>query len=118
MRREPDHNPTDPAEQRPGVPIPDEASKADRDHLRELQRQRQGRVVRVILALVILAILIVFIVRNSQKVPVDFVFTNGMFRMIWVMFTCAVLGGIIGYLIGRPGKQIRLHRRPKDEERT
>ena len=37
-------------------------------------------------------------------------------RLIWVMFSCAVAGGILGYLIGRPGRQVRFHRK-KDEEK-
>jgi uncharacterized integral membrane protein len=86
----------------------------DRDPYRDLQRERQGRVVKVVVALFLLGVLIAFIVANSQSVVVHFVFVTRRPALIWVMFTCAILGGIIGYLIGRPGKQVRLHRR-KDE---
>ncbi|HEX8098895.1 MAG TPA: hypothetical protein VF660_01685 [Actinomycetota bacterium] len=87
-----------------------EAPRSDQDHLRELQRARQGRVIKVFVALAIAIILIVFILTNSQAVAVNFVFVKRRPRLIWVMFGCAVLGGIVGYLIGRPGKQVTLHR--------
>ncbi len=70
--------------------------------------------VKVIVALFLLGVLIAFIVANSQSVVVHFVFVTRRPALIWVMFTCAILGGIIGYLIGRPGKQIGSRRR-KDE---
>lgn len=64
------------------------------------------------MALAIVVILIVFVIANSQPVKVDFVFVTRQPRLIWVMIACAVLGGVAGYLIGRPGKQIHL-RKPK-----
>jgi uncharacterized integral membrane protein len=87
----------------------------DQQHLRQLQRERQGRVVKVIVTLAIVVVLIVFIIANSQPVKVNFVFVTRHPRLIWVMVACAVLGGVAGYLIGRPGKQIRLHRRERDD---
>jgi uncharacterized integral membrane protein len=68
-------------------------------------------------ALAIVVLLVVFIVANSQSVAVDFVFFNRRPRLIWVMFSCAVLGGIVGYLIGRPGRQVRLRRRKEQPRR-
>jgi uncharacterized integral membrane protein len=58
--------------------------------------------------------LIAFIVANGDSVPVKFVFFTRRPPLIWVMFACAVLGGILGYMVGRPGKQVRLHRK-KDQ---
>jgi uncharacterized integral membrane protein len=58
----------------------------------------------------------VFIISNDDPAPVSFVFFTRHPPLIWVMFACAVLGGLIGYLIGRPGKQIRLHRRREDQK--
>ena len=57
-------------------------------------------------------LLIVFIIQNSKRVPIDFVFFTRQSRLIWVMLACAIIGGIVGYLVGRPGKQIRLRREP------
>jgi uncharacterized integral membrane protein len=118
MRREPDV----PPEKQEGMPSPGQSDadrdadrQADQEHLRELQRARQARVAKVVVALALAVILIVFIISNSQPVPVDFVFVTRHPRLIWVMFACAVLGGIVGYLIGRPGRQVRLHRRREDQ---
>jgi uncharacterized integral membrane protein len=118
MRREGPDEPID----RPVIP-PDagmedrdivEEVRVDREHLRALQRERRSRVVKAIIAISIVVILIVFIISNSQAVPVDFVFFTRRPALIWVMVACAIMGGIVGYLIGRPGKQIRFHRRPED----
>ncbi len=108
-REEPDQRPE-------GMPegADAEALQSDREHLRELQKARQGRVVKVLIALTVAVILIVFILTNSQAVSVNFVFTKRKPPLIWVMFGCAVLGGILGYLIGRPGKQFRFHRRDRE----
>ena len=88
-------------------------SESEQDHLRELQKARQGRVIKVFVALALAIILIVFILTNSQAVAVNFVFIKRRPRLIWVMFGCAVIGGILGYLIGRPGRQVRLHRQER-----
>jgi uncharacterized integral membrane protein len=96
-----------------GIPS-DPDRKADQEHYRELQRARQTRVAKVLVALFLMGVLVAFIVANSQSVVVHFVFVTRRPALIWVMFACAVLGGLIGYLIGRPGKQVRLHR-PKDQ---
>ncbi len=117
MHREPDV----PPERREGIPGPgqtDADRKADQEHLHELQRARQARVAKVLVALAIVVILIIFIVSNSQPVEVDFVFVTRHPRLIWVMFACTVLGGLLGYLIGRPGKQVRLHRRREQQGKT
>lgn len=86
----------------------------DRLHLRELQKERRSRVVKALAALVLAVLLIIFIIANSQPEPVSFVFFEREVPLIWVMFGCAVLGGLVGFLIGKPGKQVRLHRRPKE----
>lgn len=86
----------------------------DRLHLRELQKERRSRVVKALVALVLAVLLIIFIIANSQLETVDFVFFEREVGLIWIMFGCAVLGGLVGFLIGKPGKQVRLHRRPKE----
>jgi uncharacterized integral membrane protein len=112
MRRESDGPTPDPA----GQPMSEER-QADIEHSRQLQRERQARVAKVLVGLFILGILIAFIVANGHSVKVNFVFVTRKPPLIWVMFSCAVLGGILGYLVGKPGKQVRLHRRGKEEER-
>jgi uncharacterized integral membrane protein len=94
-----------------------EADRLDRDHLQRLQRARQARGVKVIIALAVLVILIVFIVSNSQRVEVNFVFVDRNIRLIWVMLACAILGGIVGFVLGRPGRQFRFHREEDEPDR-
>ena len=80
--------------------------------VQDIDRLRRARLTKVLIALGIVVILLIFITSNSQGVKVHFVFFTRRPPLIWVMFACAVLGGIVGYLIGKPGKQITL-RRPK-----
>jgi uncharacterized integral membrane protein len=90
----------------PGTP----EAELDRQHYDQLRRARQARVARFIVILAIIVILIVFIVANAKPVRVSYVFVTGHPKLIWVMLFCAVLGGLAGYLLGRPGKQVRFHR--------
>jgi uncharacterized integral membrane protein len=92
----------------------DAEHRADQEHQRALTRDRQTRVAKVLVLLFVLGVLVAFIVANSQSVVVHFVFVTRRPALIWVMFACAVLGGIIGYLIGRPGKQVRFHRKKEE----
>lgn len=94
----------------------DVEGRADQEHMRELQRARQAKVVKVLVVLAIVVIFMVFIISNDDPARVSFVFFTRQPPLIWVMFACAVIGGIIGYLIGRPGKQVRLHRRSEAQK--
>lgn len=93
-----------------------EARRDDEAHLRDLRRARQKRVAMVALGLAIVVILMIFIIANAHPVKVSFVFVTRMPLLIWVMLACAVLGGIVGYLIGRPGRRVRLHHPPTQDE--
>ena len=121
----PHDRPDQPEERRPGERSeptmgPDEGREErelEGKQLPELQRARQARVARAFVALGIGVLLIIFVIANSQQVKVDFVFFTRHPRLIWVMIACALLGGIAGYLIGRPGKQVRVPRRQGDAEK-
>jgi uncharacterized integral membrane protein len=91
----------------PGRGSPEQ--QADQAHLDQLRKARQARVAKFIVILAIVVILIIFIVANAKPVRVSYVFVTGHPKLIWVMLFCAVFGGIAGYLLGRPGKQVRLH---------
>ena len=92
-------------------------AREDHEHLRALQKERQARVAKVVVALAIAVILMLFIIFNSKASRVSFVFFTGHPPLIWVMFACAVLGGILGYLVGRPGRQVTLHRRARQDRK-
>jgi uncharacterized integral membrane protein len=106
MRREHEDDP-EPGQGPPIDPI---------EHQRQLQKARQRRVVKWLVALFLLVIFIVFIVQNSRETRIDFVFFNRHPKLIWIMLACGIIGGIIGFLVGRPGKQVHLGRK-KDEPR-
>jgi uncharacterized integral membrane protein len=80
------------------------------EHQRQLQRTRHNRVAKLVVALFIVIVFIVFIIQNSDRTPIDYVFFTRETRLIWIMLTCGVLGGIVGYLVGRPGKQIHVRK--------
>ena len=71
---------------------------------------------KVLVALSIVVVLIIFVIANSQPVKVNFVFLTRHPRLIWVMFACAVLGGLAGYLIGKPGRQVRVPRHGRSQD--
>jgi uncharacterized integral membrane protein len=94
-------------EKRPADAQPED--EADREHLRRLQRERQRRLVKAVVVLVILVLLVVFVIQNSDRVPIDFIFVTRRSRLIYVLIVTALLGGVAGYLLGRPGKRTRPH---------
>jgi uncharacterized integral membrane protein len=83
----------------PGVPVGPPAPRESK------------RGAKAIVAALVLVLLIVFVIRNSQRVSVDFIVTQGHFRLIWVIVICSILGGVVGYLLGRPPKRARHQRR-------
>src|SRR5712692_11989750 len=85
--------------------------------VQDIDRLRRARLTKVLIALGIVVILLIFITSNSQGVKVHFVFFTRRPPLIWVMFACAVLGGALGYLIGKPGQQLTLRRRPKGDDK-
>ena len=91
--------------------------QAEFDRLRDMEKARQARVAKAVVAIGILVILLIFIVSNSQGVKVHYVFFTRNPPLIWVMFACALMGGILGYLVGRPGKQVRIRRGSKEEKK-
>ena len=60
---------------------------------------------RLIVGLSLVVIFLLFISGNSQPVNIDFVFFNTDVPLIWVFLLCALIGGLIAYLLARPGRQ-------------
>jgi uncharacterized integral membrane protein len=89
-----------------GAGEPSSAGRTEPEHsLAEVARARRRRALKAVGALVLLIVLVLFIVANSQPVEVNFLFVKAHPRLIWVMVTCAVLGGVLGYMLGRPGHE-------------
>jgi uncharacterized integral membrane protein len=96
---------------------------ADRaDHIRELDKERRSRIAKITVALVLSVLFILFIIKNSKPVSqsnegVDFIFVSADVRLIWVFLVCGLLGGLVGYLLGRPSKsQRRIIREARDAD--
>jgi uncharacterized integral membrane protein len=114
--REPGGAPSDgPGAARPPASsdaTPAAAAPAEPDHaLAEVARARRRRAAKAVAVLVVFVLLVLFIVGNAQPVEVNFLFGTFHPRLIWVMVTCAVLGGILGYLLGRPGHEAKPKKR-------
>lgn len=109
-----DEQPQQP-ERIPESPEERQAREADQEHMQRLRRERQARVAKAIVVLVIVILLIVFVTQNLDDVPVDFVFVTADFPLIWVLIVTAILGGLVGYLLGRPSKETRLHQKREEK---
>ena len=102
-------------EQQGGEEPEDPRLRDDQDRMRQLQRHRQTRAAKTIVLLAVLTILVLFIVWNAHDVKVSYVFSTANVGLIWVMLVCAILGGIVGFIVGRPGKAFRFGRDEKDD---
>jgi uncharacterized integral membrane protein len=64
-----------------------------------------GTAIKVGAGLFLLIVFILFIIQNSDPVLVNFVFFRANIRLIWVFLGCAVIGGLIAWLVGRPRRR-------------
>jgi len=110
MRRE-DGSPKEPSPGPDGEPAQPERTSSEQE---AAERARRGRIAKVVVGLILLVILILFVSTNLDSTRVHFVFFTANAPLIWVMLGCAILGGVVGFLVGKPGKQIG---RSKDERR-
>jgi uncharacterized integral membrane protein len=78
-----------------------------RAQLQNLEAQRAERLVKVAQLTLIAIIFTTFVLQNAQPVNVHFLLFSVNIRLIWVIFGCGMLGGVAGYLIGRPEKSLR-----------
>jgi uncharacterized integral membrane protein len=78
-----------------------------RTQLQHLEAQRAERLMKVAQLTLIAIVFITFVLQNADPVNVHFLAFSLNIRLIWVIFGCALLGGVAGYLIGRPEKSLR-----------
>jgi uncharacterized integral membrane protein len=78
-----------------------------RTQLQNLEAQRTERLMKVAQLTLIAIVFIAFVLQNADPVNVHFLVFSLNIRLIWVIFGCGVLGGVAGYLIGRPEKSLR-----------
>ena len=63
------------------------------------QKRHRKDIARVVAALVIVIVLVAFVVKNSEKVNVSFVFFSADVRLIWVLLITAILGALADRLL-------------------
>jgi uncharacterized integral membrane protein len=87
------------------------------------EQQRRRTMAKVVVALAILVLFILFITWNTDPVDVNFVFGDvENIPLIWVFLGCALVGALVAYLLGRPGRRAtrryikELERRLKERE--
>jgi uncharacterized integral membrane protein len=69
--------------------------------------RRRGVSVAQVLAVIAVILLIIFAIANSRRVDVNFLFFTARARVVTVIVLSAILGFIIGYYVGRPGRADR-----------
>lgn len=67
--------------------------------------RERGTAVKVALGLALLVLFVIFVIQNSDPVRVSFVFFVARIRLVWVFLGCAVIGGLIAWLVGRPRRR-------------
>jgi uncharacterized integral membrane protein len=88
-----------------------------RTQLHQMEARQREQLVKVAQLTLIAIIFITFVLQNAQGVNVHFLLFALNIRLIWVIFGCAFLGGVAGYLIGRPDKSLRALLPRKDRGR-
>jgi len=78
-----------------------------RTQLQQMEARQRERLVKTAQLTLIAIVFITFVIQNSRPVNVHFLLFSLDIRLIWVIFGCGVLGGVAGYLIGRPDKSLR-----------
>jgi uncharacterized integral membrane protein len=68
---------------------------------------RAGRAAtpKIIAGLVVLILFVVFVTQNAREVEVNLVFVTATIPLIWVFLGCALIGGLVALLLGRPGRR-------------
>jgi uncharacterized integral membrane protein len=74
-----------------GLPSPAPTSAA--------QKRQRKDIARIVAALIIVIVLVAFVVKNSEKVNVSFVFFSAHVRIIWVLLVTALLGALADRLL-------------------
>ena len=89
-----------------------------RTQLHEMEAQQRERLVKVAQLMAIAIVFITFVLQNAQGVDVHFLLFALNIRLIWVIFGCGLLGGVAGYLIGRPDRSLRALLPQKEKAET
>lgn len=69
------------------------------------RKRRNALVVRLVLGLILLVLFVIFVSLNSESVQVDFIFFETRTPLVWVFLICALVGGLVAFLLGRSGRR-------------
>jgi uncharacterized integral membrane protein len=69
------------------------------------RKRRTALAVRFVLGLTLLILFVIFVSLNSDEVPVHFIFAETRTPLAWVFLVCALVGGLVAYLLGRQGRR-------------
>jgi uncharacterized integral membrane protein len=64
----------------------------------------KGRGTKAVVAAILLVLVVVFVIRNSQRVTLNFIVVSGHPRLIWLIVGCVLIGGAAGFFLGRPAR--------------
>jgi uncharacterized integral membrane protein len=99
VRRESDRSvPGEGQREEPGEPERSRYEAAER-------RRRTALAVRLVLGGILLVLFVIFVSLNSDSVPVHFVFFETRTPLVWVFLICALIGGLVAFLLGRSGRR-------------
>ncbi len=99
--------PRDPERPREGAP----AQQQQRDDRKPTdweaaeRKRRASLYARFVVGLTLLVLFVVFVSLNSDSVPVHFIFVETRTPLVWVFLVCALIGGLVAYLLGRTGRR-------------
>ncbi|MGH2693005.1 MAG: LapA family protein [Actinomycetota bacterium] len=101
--RQPEREPDRPGADRPARE-PQDTAKPSGWEVAERKR-RNGLVIRLVMGLILLVLFVIFVSLNSESVPVHFVFFETRTPLVWVFLICALVGGLVAFLLGRSGRR-------------
>ncbi len=68
---------------------------------------RSGMSPKWIVAAILAIVLAIFAVQNGERVDVDFLVFDSQVRVVVVIVVSAILGFLVGWFVGRPGRAER-----------
>jgi uncharacterized integral membrane protein len=80
---------------------------------RKLAQERRSRLAKLLAILIPIVLLVMFFLANASEIRIDFLVFTTTTSLFWIMLICSLLGGAVGFFIGRPGHAaFRRNRRP------
>lgn len=95
----------------PIVELVDEpvVERANEHDLEVLMEERRAKLIKAGVLGAIAVVLITFVIQNADPVGLRILVFTVSVRLIWVIVGAVALGAAGGFLLGRPGKDLRLH---------